>query len=115
MARPPDSANLSRTDTSATERSDADPAPRRAVAALAVVLEADRPGAGSFVVSLDGITRVAIGRGKGRSAERRGSELNVELPDRRTSRPHASVLREGERWVISDLGSSNGTFVARST
>jgi transcriptional regulator of acetoin/glycerol metabolism len=117
MARAADSANLSRTDTSATERSDADEGPRRAVPALAVVLEADRPDAGCFVASLDGITRVVIGRGSERLAKRRGAELTIDLPDRRTSRPHAAVVREGDGWLVSDLGSSNGTFVggARAT
>ena len=27
------------------------------------------------------------------------------------SRHHASFAREGERWIVRDLGSANGTFV----
>src|SRR5262245_29280868 len=111
MPRPPESANLSRTDTSSTERSDEGGAPARTVAALAVVLEADRLDAGCFVASLDGITRVTIGRGSARRAQRRGSELAVDLPDRRASRPHAALDRERDGFVLSDLGSSNGTFL----
>src|SRR4051812_2518740 len=112
MARPQDSANLSRTDTSSsTERSDPAGAPVRAVAALAVVLEADRPEAGAFAVSLEGVTRVVIGRGVERRAVRRGAELGLELPDRRASKPHAALDRAEGGFVISDLGSKNGTLV----
>src|SRR5688500_2104607 len=110
MRRPPDTANLTRTDTSPTERSDDNAAPARTVPALAVVLEADRPGAGCFAASLEGVTRVVFARGSERRAQRRGAELTLELPDRRTSKPHAALERDGEGFSITDLGSSNGTF-----
>ncbi len=106
----PDSANLSRTDTS-PERSDDGEAAASAAPVLAVVLEADRPDAGSFLVSLEGIDRVVIGRGSERRSQRRGAELELHLPDRRTSKAHAALDREGAGFVLSDLGSSNGTFL----
>jgi len=44
----------------------------------------------------------SIGRGE-------GNELL--LSDRSVSRRHARIIREGERWFLEDLGSSNGTFI----
>lgn len=35
----------------------------------------------------------------------------VQLSDGGTSRRHAEVRREGDSWVLADLGSSNGTFL----
>jgi sigma-54 interacting transcriptional regulator/FHA domain-containing protein len=110
MTRLSESASLSRTDTSTTVSSDASDAEAREIAALAVVLEADRPDAGSFVVSLEGVSRVVIARGALRRAQRRGAELTLELPDRRVSKPHAALERAAGGFVLSDLGSSNGTF-----
>src|ERR1044071_9876554 len=34
-----------------------------------------------------------------------------QLDDGRVSRSHALVERDGERWMVTDLGSQNGTFV----
>ena len=114
MARRPESQPSSTTDTSPTERSDNDDdRPRKRTAALVLVLEADRLDAGSLAVSLDGVRRVVIARGNERAARRKGDELTLELPDRRTSRPHAAIERERETgaFILTDLGSSNGTFV----
>jgi hypothetical protein len=36
---------------------------------------------------------------------------DVVLPDRGVSRRHAEVRREGDEWVVIDLGSTNGTDV----
>lgn len=106
----PDSATLSRTDAS-TERSDGAPVALRKRPALAVVLEAERPDAGALILPLDGVTRVVIRRGSERRAERRGAELLLDLADRKVSKPHASLERSGDGFTLSDLGSSNGTFV----
>lgn len=44
-------------------------------------------------------------------------ELQVDLtefPDSKfVSRRHARIRREGEQWLLSDLGSGNGTFLHR--
>lgn len=45
---------------------------------------------------------VTIGRGPGN---------NLVLPDDQISRNHALIRRDGEDYMIMDLGSSNGTFV----
>jgi DNA-binding NtrC family response regulator len=111
MPRRPDPASLSKTDTSPTERSDGVATPARLAPALAVVLEGDRPDAGCFIVSIAGVTRVVLSRGGTRRAGMVGGELIVELPDRRASKSHAALAWEGDQLVLSDLGSSNGTFV----
>lgn len=36
---------------------------------------------------------------------------DIGLQDRAVSRPHARLERQGEVWVFTDLGSSNGTMV----
>ncbi|MGC6486692.1 MAG: FHA domain-containing protein [Planctomycetota bacterium] len=56
---------------------------------------------GAPTVTLDG-ERVAIGRLPGN---------DVHLPSDRVSRRHAVVDRDGDRWLVQDLGSANGTTV----
>ncbi len=41
----------------------------------------------------------------------REEDNEVVLPDRRISRQHALIEREGDRYYIRDCGSKNGTFV----
>ncbi len=41
----------------------------------------------------------------------RGEGNEILLSDRSVSRRHARIIREGERWFLEDLGSSNGTFI----
>ena len=41
-----------------------------------------------------------------------GREADVSLDDRRASRHHCRVSFEQQRWVVEDLESRNGTFVA---
>jgi adenylate cyclase len=43
----------------------------------------------------------------------RTPENDIELKDSLISRKHTSIVRKGDRWVVYDLGSSNGTFVNR--
>lgn len=41
----------------------------------------------------------------------REPDNDAMLPDPKVSRRHARIRRDGERYVLADLGSSNGTFV----
>ncbi|MDP9240316.1 MAG: DUF3662 domain-containing protein [Actinomycetota bacterium] len=41
----------------------------------------------------------------------RGDEADIRLPDTGISRRHAQVYFDGDRAVVSDLGSTNGTLV----
>lgn len=84
--------------------------------ALIALIECDHPAAGSTWHCLAGVSTVRLGRGNQRSTERLvgddGSpELRLRLPDRRMSSTHASIERALGRWVVSDSGSKNGTFV----
>jgi len=41
----------------------------------------------------------------------RGEDCDVVMDSAETSRRHAEIRREGPIWIVSDLGSRNGTFV----
>ncbi len=41
----------------------------------------------------------------------RSHECNIRLEDPLVSGRHASIAREGDQFVLEDLGSSNGVFV----
>jgi hypothetical protein len=70
-------------------------------------------GAGAVLVVLDdddkpveriSVTRTPVVIG-------RMSACDVVLSDANVSRRHAELRREGSRWIIEDLGSTNGTLV----
>src|SRR6185295_6048190 len=56
---------------------------------------------GTRIMPLDA-GRIELGRTDGSPGQ---------LDDGRVSRSHALVERDGERWMVTDLGSQNGTFV----
>src|SRR5881394_3324970 len=41
----------------------------------------------------------------------RRSDCQIFVPDMRVSRQHARLLKDGEGWILEDLGSNNGTYV----
>jgi len=49
-------------------------------------------------------TGVVIGRSR---------ECDLRVSDGNASRRHAEVTQDGEAWLVTDLGSTNGTFVNR--
>lgn len=49
------------------------------------------------------VTGVTIGRSSG---------AGLQVSDDYTSTNHAKVSKQGSRWVIEDLGSTNGTFLS---
>lgn len=70
-----------------------------------------RTPAGEIVVHLpDGAPRV-IALKDGDITFGRSSDATVQLSDPYTSDAHARIHRDGGGWMVSDLGSTNGTFV----
>ncbi|UCD84220.1 MAG: FHA domain-containing protein [Deltaproteobacteria bacterium] len=64
-----------------------------------LIIKKDKEAVEEFLLKEEG---AGIGRDEGNE---------VILTDRSVSRRHARVFREGERWLLEDLGSSNGTFI----
>jgi serine phosphatase RsbU (regulator of sigma subunit) len=61
---------------------------------------------------IDATGRVSTFELEGETVEiGRSSQLDLTLADRSLSRRHARIFRDGERWIVEDLGSRNGTFV----
>jgi transcriptional regulator with AAA-type ATPase domain len=82
---------------------------------LTVLLECDRPLAGSARYSLEGVDVVTIGRGTERVATRQVRDgvptLDLRIPGRSVSASHARLVRDGASWTLEDAGSKNGTRV----
>jgi transcriptional regulator of acetoin/glycerol metabolism len=93
---------------------DDDPRPTRHgshVPVLILVLECERPEAGSARHDLSGISRVEIARAHTREVRRDGDVLVVGVPDARMSDPHASMIHRDGRWIVEDAGSKNGIYL----
>lgn len=41
----------------------------------------------------------------------RGADCDITVPERPVSRYHARVLRQGDKYILEDLGSKNGTHL----
>ncbi|HEX4460195.1 MAG TPA: sigma 54-interacting transcriptional regulator [Polyangia bacterium] len=78
---------------------------------LVLLLECDRPLAGSARHRLTDVTEVALRRGQRRTVERDGTRLTLAIQDQRVSTLHATIRREGLAWVIVDERSKNGLVV----
>jgi hypothetical protein len=82
---------------------------------LFLALECDRPTGEGMRFRLDRISRVLIGRGPTRAAELEDDDgvraLRIRVADGRMSSNHARLERALGRWMLSDAGSKNGTFV----
>lgn len=48
---------------------------------------------------------------KARTVIGRGSDADITIPDPGTSRKHVEILWDGERAMVRDLGSTNGSFL----
>jgi len=80
---------------------------------LYVVLEGERPLAGGLRASLERVKEVRIGRGTKRTWRVDESGVaTLEIPDPRMSSRHARLVAEDGAFILEDLGSTNGTFVA---
>jgi DNA-binding NtrC family response regulator len=84
--------------------------------ALYVGLAGDAPRTSAARISLAGLDRVDLGRGDARSVVRSTAggvdAVALSLADARLSGRHARLSRLGTAWVIEDLGSKNGTWIA---
>jgi DNA-binding NtrC family response regulator len=81
---------------------------------LFLVMECDRLSAGGVRYALADVDAVVIGRGESRSAAMlpgRVRQLEVKVPGQSMSKLHARIVREGTGWVLTDAGSTNGSFV----
>jgi DNA-binding NtrC family response regulator len=83
---------------------------------LVIGFECDRPLVPSSRHALDRVDEVTVGRGAERKVERTfesgRSTISIRLADRRLSGRHARFVRDGAGWVLEDLDSTNGSFVA---
>ena len=94
--------------TDGATRSKAGP-PRRCF--LFLVFQSDRLHEASSRFSLTDLDRIAIGRGKSRSARAVDRSLRIDVGDSWMSSSHLRLSRVLGRWVVEDDGSKNGTFV----
>jgi len=82
---------------------------------LILAVHAKNPLAPSARLFLSDVDRVSVGRGKGRGYHRStgedGTTLRVDVVDNWMSSSHATISQEGERWVLRDDSSKNGTLV----
>ncbi len=75
------------------------------------LLHADDLAQPSASHRLQRCSEVLFGRGAEACAELVASSLRIALEDPYASTRHARLFREGARWVLEDLGSTNGTLV----
>ncbi|MDB4968790.1 MAG: sigma-54 dependent transcriptional regulator [Myxococcales bacterium] len=78
---------------------------------LVLLLECDRPLAGSACHRLSATDEIVIGRGSLRQSERSGARLQLRVPDGHMSTVHAAIRRYGQAHIISDEGSKNGLLI----
>jgi hypothetical protein len=66
--------------------------------AMLVVVEGSRPGKRILIEHPE----LVIGR---------SDACSLVIPERQVSREHARIRQDGDRYVIEDMGSKNGTFI----
>ncbi len=79
--------------------------------ALFLLIESDRPLAGSARYVLGGVDEIQIGRGRDRILSRTPDKLRLDVPDRRMSTRHARLHKVHGAWLVTDLGSKNGVRI----
>ena len=93
------------------EPSTGSPAPLANGAHLFRVIVGQKPLLGGARHALAGVREIQIGRTPETFAARADGVLTIGVADPRMSGKHARVANEGGVWTITDLGSTNGTFV----
>lgn len=90
--------------------------PVRTSPALYIGLAGDTPHDPPGRIGLVGVDRVDIGRGDARRVIRATKDgaavATVAIADSRMSSQHARLTRLGAGWVLEDLASKNGTWLA---
>ncbi len=79
--------------------------------ALFLSLIAWKPTAPPARWRLGHVDFLEIGRGPTLTSTRRDTAVTVRVPDTFMSKAHARLLRDGDRWVLEDGGSKNGSLV----
>jgi len=87
--------------------------PEESQALLDVIDDFGVRGAALVVRSGGGRSGETFTPQEGRTTIGRSPECGIFLDDVTVSRRHAALEQRGERWVIEDQGSLNGTFVNR--
>jgi hypothetical protein len=82
---------------------------------LHIVLECDRPLAGSTRHCIDDIDQISFRRGRQRRFARElvsgVRKLTLEVPDPHMSSTHATMRRLDGRWLLEDTNSRNGSYL----
>jgi hypothetical protein len=78
---------------------------------LFLALDCEHTAAAPARWSLARMDSVLLRRGDRQRAARQERTLRIELGDPRMSANHARLIRIGERWIVEDCGSKNGTIV----
>ena len=65
-------------------------------------------GRGARLRQLDG---AVFSVGDGLTCIGRSTQRVVRLPDSNVSRKHAEIVRRGERYIVRDMNTPNGTYV----
>jgi transcriptional regulator with AAA-type ATPase domain len=78
---------------------------------LIAAFECKRPRCPGLRLCLTQVDEVLLGRGVDRAWSRTGQQLRLTLPDEEVSRQHVSLARQGDSWILHDLGSKNGTHL----
>jgi hypothetical protein len=79
---------------------------------LIAAFECRRPLSPGLRLSLADVDEVLVGRGSDRRTwSRNDRQLTIGIPDAEMSRLHVKLTSGGNGWVLSDVGSKNGTLV----
>lgn len=76
---------------------------------LMLALDVLAPKEGARRIALGGADQLVVGRGTSSTFVREGSRIRLERNDRFWSKDHFRLARDRDGWVLSDLGSKNGT------
>jgi pSer/pThr/pTyr-binding forkhead associated (FHA) protein len=67
-----------------------------------------------LVVTEGALAGTTVSLGEGPVTLGRGHDCTLVLDDDYASTHHARLVPEGDRWMLEDLGSTNGTYLGRT-